>query len=61
MIQILKSCLHIQLIRIIGVHLNFGNTVIIVSNPTTLVQIVFANNTKVKKENRKLNLDRNHL
>ena len=59
-IQILKSCLHEQLIRIMRVTLIFGNTVIFVINPRTLFQFNFSNNVKKMKESRILILDRNH-
>ena len=51
MIQILKSCLHKQLIQIPKANLNFRNTAIFVINPTTLSQDVFENNEKMEKEN----------
>ena len=57
----LKSCLHQQLIRKIGVDLIIGTTVNIVENPTTLFQSVFANNAKMRKENGFLILDQNNV
>ena len=60
LIQNLKSRLHRQPIRLIKVNLNFRKTVKIVSNPTTLFQVVFANNVKMMKGNGILNLDQSH-
>ena len=59
MLQILRSCLHKQLMRIIGVNLILGNTVSIMIDPITLFQIVFANHAKMRKENGNIILDQN--
>ena len=54
MIQILKLCLHKQTIQKTKVYLNFGSTVAIVMNPTTLFQTVFENNSKMRKKTQLL-------
>ena len=61
MFEILKSCLPEQLIRIMGVNLNFEKSVEFVVNPITVLQIVFTNTAKMKKENGFFNPGRNHL
>ena len=61
LIQIMIICLQKQLIRMLKVKLNFGNTVVIVIKQITLSQIVFVHNAKMKKENKVLFLDRNHV
>ena len=58
-IQILKSCLHKQLNRLIKINFNYGNTVFFVISQITSFQILFAKNAKVKTENGKLILDQN--
>ena len=60
-VQILKSCLHEEMIRKTGVNLNFDKTAIIVMNPITLFQFVFVNNEKIKKKIGIHVLNRNHL